>query len=59
VFINERKSSAVDAFFLPADGLPEDIAAREFQNHYGVVGGPGHQRLIDDIHRRLDALPNP
>jgi hypothetical protein len=47
----------LDAFFPPANGLPEDIPAAEFQSRYGGVGGPGYQALVDDINRRLDALP--
>lgn len=47
----------LDAFFPPADGLPEDIPAAEFQSRYGGVGGPGYQAIVDEINRRLDALP--
>ena len=47
----------LDAFFPPANGLPEDIPAAEFQSRYGGVGGPGYQALVDEINRRLDALP--
>jgi hypothetical protein len=47
----------VEAFFPPDDGLPEDIPAAEFQSRYGGVGGPGYRKIIDEINRRLDALP--
>jgi len=47
----------VDAFFPPADGLPEDIPAVEFQARYGGVGGRGYRAVIDEVNRRLDALP--
>jgi hypothetical protein len=47
----------LDAFFPPADGLPEDITAAEFQSRYGGVGGPGYQAIVNEINRRLDALP--
>jgi hypothetical protein len=47
----------LDAFFPPADGLPEDIPAAEFQTRYGGVSGRGYQALLEEINRRLDALP--
>jgi hypothetical protein len=47
----------LDAFFPPADGLPENIPAAEFQKRYGGVGGPRYQALVDEINRRLDTLP--
>jgi hypothetical protein len=47
----------LDAFFPPADGLPENISAAEFQSRYGGVGGAGYQMIVDEINRRLDALP--
>lgn len=46
----------LDAFFPPADGLPEDIPAAEFQTRYGGVGGAGYQALLEEINRRLDTL---
>jgi hypothetical protein len=48
----------LDEFFPPADGLPENISAAEFQSRYGGVGGRGYQAIVDEINRRLDALPN-
>jgi len=47
----------LDAFFPSANGLPEDIPAAEFQSRYGGVGGPGYRALVDEINRRLEALP--
>jgi hypothetical protein len=47
----------LDAFFPPADGLPENITAAEFQSRYGGVGGPRYRAIVDEINRRLDALP--
>jgi hypothetical protein len=47
----------LDAFFPPADGLPENISAAEFQNRYGGVGGPRYRALVGEINRRLDLLP--
>ena len=47
----------VDAIFPPADGLPENIPAAEFKSRYGGVGGSGYRAMLDDIQRRLDALP--
>ncbi|HSF57579.1 MAG TPA: hypothetical protein VLD83_05880 [Candidatus Binatia bacterium] len=47
----------LDVFFPPADDLPEDIPAAEFESRYGGVGGPGYRAIVDEINRRLDALP--
>jgi ABC-type Fe3+/spermidine/putrescine transport system ATPase subunit len=47
----------LDAFFPPADGLPENIPAAEFQKRYGGVSGPRYQAIVDEINRRLDTLP--
>jgi hypothetical protein len=47
----------LDAFFPAADGLPEDIPAAEFQSRYGGVGGRHYRTIVDEINRRLDALP--
>jgi len=47
----------LDAFFPPADGLPEDIPAAEFQSRFGRVGGRGYQAMMEEINRRLDRLP--
>ncbi|HSE88036.1 MAG TPA: hypothetical protein VLJ79_17555 [Candidatus Binatia bacterium] len=47
----------LDAFFPPADGLPEDIPAAELQSRYGGVGGRRYQAILNEINRRLDALP--
>ena len=48
----------LDAFFPPADDLPENITAAEFQSRYGGVGGRRYRALVDEINRRLDLLPN-
>ncbi len=47
----------LDAFFPPADGLPENITAAEFQSRYGGVDGRRYQAIVDEINRRLDLLP--
>ncbi len=47
----------VDAIFPPADGLPENISAADLQSQYGGVGGRAYQAILDDINRRLAALP--
>ena len=40
-----------------AADLPEDLAADEFQARFGGIGGPGYRALMDEINRRLAALP--
>jgi hypothetical protein len=47
----------IDAIFPPADGLPENIPAAELERQYGGVGGRAYQAILDDIQRRLSALP--
>jgi hypothetical protein len=47
----------VDAILPPLDDLPEGLTADEFRNRFGGVGGPGYQAMLDEINRRLDALP--
>ena len=37
--------------------LPEGLALDEFQSEYGGLGGEGTQRVVDEINRRLGALP--
>jgi hypothetical protein len=47
----------VDAIFPPAADLPEDLPAAEFQARFGGIGGPGYRALMEEINRRLAALP--
>ena len=47
----------VDTIFPPADGLPENIPATELQSQYGGVGSPAYDAILDEISRRLGALP--
>lgn len=47
----------VDALFPPAEGLPEEISAAELKSQYGGVGGRAYQAMLDEINRRLAALP--
>ena len=47
----------IDTIFPPADGLPENIPAAELQSRYGGVGSPAYNAILDDINRRLGALP--
>jgi hypothetical protein len=47
----------VDAIFPPAADLPEDLPADEFQARFGGIGGPGYRALMEEINRRLAALP--
>jgi hypothetical protein len=47
----------LDEFFPPAEGLPENIPAAEFQKRYGGIGGSGYQAIVDEINRRLNTLP--
>jgi hypothetical protein len=47
----------IDAIFPPADGLPENIPAAELQSQYGGVGSSPYNAILDDINRRLAALP--
>ncbi len=55
---NLSRDFDVDEYFPKFNGLPEDIPADELQNSYGGVGGAGYQKIIEEIHRRLNALPN-
>ena len=43
----------VEAYFPPADDLPEGITDAELQSRYGGVGGEGYNRLIEEIERRI------
>jgi hypothetical protein len=47
----------IDAIFPSADGLPENIPAAELQSRFGGVGGPAYNAILEDIDRRLKALP--
>jgi hypothetical protein len=51
------KKFEVDKVFPIFDGLPEDIAETELQFRFGGVGGAGYQEQMNDIKRRIDALP--
>ena len=44
----------VDAFFPPADDLPEGIPDSLLQTHYGGVGGAEYERVVRTIEARLD-----
>lgn len=44
----------VDHLFPPAADLPEGIPDAEFQRDYGGVGGPGYNRVVAEIERRLN-----
>jgi len=47
----------VDAIFPPAEGLPENISDADLKSQYGGVGGRAYQAILDEIQRRLNALP--
>jgi hypothetical protein len=47
----------VDAFFPPAAGLAEGVSAIDLQVQYGGLDGAGYRQVMDEIHRRLRALP--
>jgi hypothetical protein len=51
------RQTDIDMLFPPADGLPENIPAAELQNQFGGVGSPAYNAILDDINRRLSALP--
>ncbi len=48
-----RDAFDLDDLFPPAADLPEGIPDAEFQRDYGGVGGPGYQRVLAEIERRL------
>jgi uncharacterized protein YfiM (DUF2279 family) len=41
----------------PTADLPEFLAEAEFKARFGGVGAPAYQRMMDDIERRIAALP--
>jgi hypothetical protein len=47
----------IDVIFPKFAGLPENIPAAEFQSKYGGVNGAGYKAQMDEINRRLEALP--
>ena len=47
----------VDNVFPKIDELPEEISSEELQFTYGGVGGSGYEAKMDEIKRRIDALP--
>lgn len=51
-------NGASDTDLLPnvAD-LPEDLQEAEFKRRFGGVGAPAYQKVMDDIERRIAALP--
>ncbi|MCC7085534.1 MAG: hypothetical protein IT427_11055 [Pirellulales bacterium] len=51
------KKVDVDTIFPKFDGLPEDIGDAELQLRFGGVGGAGYREQMDEINRRLEALP--
>ena len=47
-----------DADILPSvSGLPEFLPEAEFKRRYGGIGAPAYKRMMDDIERRVAALP--
>jgi hypothetical protein len=47
----------VDEDLLPPVGdLPEQLSRENFQRDFGGIDGPGYQRILETIERRLDAL---
>jgi uncharacterized protein YfiM (DUF2279 family) len=46
-----------DDFFPPAADLPEWLTAEELRRVYGGIDGPGYRRVMEEIQRRLEALP--
>ncbi len=47
----------LDDFFPEAADLPEDLPDAQLQAVYGGVGGPGYQRVVGEIERRVAACP--
>jgi hypothetical protein len=41
----------------PVDGLPDHLSEAEFARRFGTVGSPAYKAVIDDIARRVSALP--
>lgn len=44
-------------FFPPVADLPEGLSVAEFRSRYGDVNSPAYKRMIDEIDRRIDAIP--
>lgn len=53
--MQERIASGfrMDDFFPDAADLPEGISDAELQSHFGGVGGPMYNRLVEEIERRI------
>jgi uncharacterized protein YfiM (DUF2279 family) len=48
----------VESDLMPAvDGLPDHLSEAEFTRRFGRVGSPAYNTVIDDITRRVTALP--
>jgi hypothetical protein len=47
----------VDDYFPPAEGLPEGISDVDLRARYGGVGGPLYSKHVEEIERRVAALP--
>ncbi|MBI1991579.1 MAG: hypothetical protein HYS65_18110, partial [Betaproteobacteria bacterium] len=41
----------------PVSDLPEFMPEAEFKRRYGGIGAPAYKRTMDDIERRIAALP--
>ena len=56
-----QKSMSLDAsessFFPGLDDLPEGLAKREFASAYGDLESPAYKQALNEIDRRLEALP--
>jgi uncharacterized protein YfiM (DUF2279 family) len=56
--LQAQLSSLNEDDFMPAvAGLPDNLTPAEFTRRYGDVGSPAYTRLIDEIDRRIAALP--
>lgn len=50
-------SRKADDYFPAARDLPEFMPAAEFQRRFGGVGAPAYRAMMDEIERRIGALP--
>jgi hypothetical protein len=51
------KSFTVAAYTLPPEGLPEGLSQAEFARQYGSISDERFLRRLEEIQKRVDALP--
>jgi hypothetical protein len=50
------RGAPIEDYLPDLHGLPEGLTRDQFQAEYGGLGGPGTQRVVDEINRRLATL---